>query len=105
MYLDSLVVPVTPELKGIKTNLGKITPRANYLNEKELEKIAKADMKKDGGANPDAYEFGKIKVWLHRSFFSLTSCKYLQPAGHNSPSIFLLTKLILLNTADHEGNN
>ncbi|KAE8817525.1 hypothetical protein D1007_04617 [Hordeum vulgare] len=39
------------------------TPRANYLDKKDLKKIAKEDMKMDGKGRPDDYEFGKIKTW------------------------------------------
>ncbi|KAE8788503.1 hypothetical protein D1007_37429 [Hordeum vulgare] len=64
MYLDSLLLPNTREMNRIAKKMNNSsTPRANYLDEKDLKKIAKEDMKKDGKGRPDDYEFGKIKIW------------------------------------------
>ncbi|KAI4997147.1 hypothetical protein ZWY2020_052489 [Hordeum vulgare] len=62
MYLDSLLLPNTREMNRIAKKMNNTsTPRANYLDEKDLKKIAKEDMKKDGKGRPHDYEFGKIK--------------------------------------------
>ena len=64
MYLDSLLLPTdTKEMRKIAKTMDKTSlPRANHLKESDLAKIARADMKRDGKARPDDYEFGKIKV-------------------------------------------
>ena len=64
MYLDSLLLPTdTIEMRKIAKTMDKTSlPRANHLKESDLKKIARADMKRDGKARPDDYEFGKIKV-------------------------------------------
>ena len=64
MYLDSLLLPTdTKEMRKIAKTMDKTSlPRANHLKESDLNKIARADMKRDGKARPDDYEFGKIKV-------------------------------------------
>ena len=64
MYLDSLLLPTdTIEMRKIAKTMDKTSlPRANHLKESDLKKIARADMKKDGKARPDDYEFGKIQV-------------------------------------------
>ncbi|KAI4968767.1 hypothetical protein ZWY2020_046097 [Hordeum vulgare] len=65
MYLDSLLLPNTREMNMIAKKMNNSsTPRANYLDEKDLKKIAKEDMKKDGNGRPDDCEFGKIEVPL-----------------------------------------
>ncbi|KAI5018311.1 hypothetical protein ZWY2020_043199 [Hordeum vulgare] len=65
MYLDSLLLPNTREMNRIAKKMNNSsTPRANYLDEKDLKKIAKEDMKKDGKGRPDDYEFGKTKLVL-----------------------------------------
>ncbi|KAI4975747.1 hypothetical protein ZWY2020_049354 [Hordeum vulgare] len=62
MYLDSLLLPNTREMNKIAKKMNNSsTPRTNYLDEKDLKKIAKEDMKKDGKGRPDDYEFGKIE--------------------------------------------
>ncbi|KAE8793562.1 cell number regulator 6 [Hordeum vulgare] len=67
MYLDSLLLPNTREMNSIAKKMNNSsTPRANYLDEKDLKKIAKEDMKMDGKGRPDDYEFGKIKAWLDK---------------------------------------
>ncbi|KAI4975958.1 hypothetical protein ZWY2020_049565 [Hordeum vulgare] len=64
MYLDSLLLPNTREMNMIAKKMNNSsTPRANYLDEKDLKKIAKEDMKKDGKGRPNDYEFGKIETW------------------------------------------
>ena len=64
MYLDSLLLLTdTIEMCKIAKIMDKTSlPRENHLRESDLKKIAMADMKKDGKARPDDYEFGKIKV-------------------------------------------
>ena len=64
MYLDSLLLPTdTKEMRKIAKTMDKTSlPRANHLKESDLAKIARADMKRDGKARPDDYEFGKIQV-------------------------------------------
>ena len=64
MYLDSLLLPTdTKEMRKIAKTMDKTSlPRANHLKESGLAKIARADMKRDGKARPDDYEFGKIQV-------------------------------------------
>ena len=65
MYLDSLLLPNTREMNKIAMRMDKTSlPRANYLKENDLAKIARIDMKKDGKARLDGYEFGNIHVWL-----------------------------------------
>ncbi|KAI4976860.1 hypothetical protein ZWY2020_050467 [Hordeum vulgare] len=67
MYLDSLLLPNTREMNRIAKKMNNSsTPRANYLDEKDLKKIAKEDMKKDGKGRPDDYEFGKIEARLDK---------------------------------------
>ncbi|KAI4982058.1 hypothetical protein ZWY2020_022550 [Hordeum vulgare] len=67
MYLDSLLLPNTREMNRIAKKMNNSsTPRANYLVEKDLKKIAKEDMKKDGKGRPDDYEFGKIEARLDK---------------------------------------
>ncbi|KAE8803072.1 cell number regulator 6 [Hordeum vulgare] len=62
MYLDSLLLPNTREMNRIAKKMNNnSTPKVNYLDEKDLKKIAKQDMKKDGKGRQDDYEFGKIK--------------------------------------------
>ncbi|KAI5008756.1 hypothetical protein ZWY2020_009804 [Hordeum vulgare] len=62
MYLDSLLLPNTREMNRIAKKMNNSsTPTANYLDEKDLKKKAKEDMKKDGKGRPDDYEFGKIE--------------------------------------------
>nr|XP_020168032.1 myb-like protein X [Aegilops tauschii subsp. strangulata] len=64
MYLDSLLLPTdTKEMRKIAKTMDKTSlPRANHLKESDLAKIARADMKRDGKARPDDYEFGKIQT-------------------------------------------
>ena len=64
MYLDSLLLPTdTIEMRKIAKTMDKTSLlRTNHLRENDLKKIAMADMKKDGKARPDDYEFGKIQV-------------------------------------------
>nr|XP_020195162.1 uncharacterized protein LOC109780992 [Aegilops tauschii subsp. strangulata] len=63
MYLDSLLLPTnTIEMRKIAKTMDKTSLlRANHLKESDLKKIARADIKRDGKARPDDYEFGKIK--------------------------------------------
>nr|XP_045090040.1 uncharacterized protein LOC123497526 [Aegilops tauschii subsp. strangulata] len=77
MYLDSLLLPTdTIEMRKIAKTMDKTSlPRANHLKESDLKKIARADMKRDGKARPDDYEFGKIKTWkgtTERIFYAST---------------------------------
>ena len=64
MYLDSLLLPTdTIEMRKIAETMDKTSLlRTNHLRENDLKKIARADMKRDGKARPDDYEFGKIQV-------------------------------------------
>ena len=64
MYLDCLLLPTdTTQMRKIaKTMYKTALPPANHPKESDLRKIARADMKPDGKARPDDYEFGKIKV-------------------------------------------
>ena len=64
MYLDSLLLPTdTKQMRKIAKTMDKTSlPRANHLKESDLAKIARVDMKRDGKARPDDYEFGKIQV-------------------------------------------
>nr|XP_045089557.1 myosin-1B-like [Aegilops tauschii subsp. strangulata] len=64
MYLDSLLLPTdTKEMRKIAKTMDKTSlPRANHLKESDLAKIARAELKRDGKAQPDDYEFGKIQA-------------------------------------------
>nr|XP_040249719.1 glutamic acid-rich protein-like [Aegilops tauschii subsp. strangulata] len=78
MYLDSLLLPTdTKEMRKIAKTMDKTSlPRANHLKESDLAKIARADMKRDGKARPDDYEFGKIQTWkgtAERIFYANTA--------------------------------
>ena len=64
MYVDGLLLPTdTKQMRKIAKTMDKTSlPRANHLKESDLRKIARADMKTDGKARPDDYQFGKIQV-------------------------------------------
>ncbi|KAE8799644.1 hypothetical protein D1007_25027 [Hordeum vulgare] len=79
MYLDSLLLPNTREMNRIAKKMNNTsTPRANYLDEKDLKKIAKEDMKKDGKGRPHDYEFGKIKVLQEQEILELVVQSHTQ---------------------------
>ncbi|VAH73423.1 unnamed protein product [Triticum turgidum subsp. durum] len=88
MYLDSLLLPTdTKEMRKIAKTMEKTSlPRANHLKESDLAKIARADMKTDGKARPDDYEFGKIQENIVKNSNTSTqpNCYHLHPsAGAN----------------------